>query len=256
MNRLHALKRRAARGAAILGVMLTLPAAALAASTPTAPPVTPEPPRITLTQAEVDSSNAKIKAAYSELVSMWQGEFQELDASFTAPRLARYRSAVRTSCGVMAPSNAGYCLLDNTVYFDDIFVAAQAKVAGKALGTDGDMAAIGIIAHEVGHAVAMQLGYRSRDSYRNEAVADCLAGVFARHAETKGQLEDGDIDEAFFGMASAGDPDLTGDPRVDRKVTAALARDAHGTREQRTQNFNAGLKNGAGACMAELKSAA
>ena len=253
MNRLHALKNRAAGVATVLGLMLTAPAATLAAE---APPSDPGPRRITLTQAEVDSSNAKVKMAYNELVSMWQGEFQQLDASFTAPRLARYRSPVRTGCGVMAPSNAGYCLTDNTVYFDDIFVAAQAKVAGDALGTDGDMAAIGIIAHEMGHAVAMQLGFRSRNSYQNESVADCLAGAFTHYAEAKGQLEKGDIDEAFFGMAAAGDPDLTGNAQVDRRLTAALARDAHGTREQRTQNFNLGLKNGPGACMAELRDAA
>ena len=253
MNRLHALKNRATRLALVLGVTLAAPLATLAAE---APPSDPGPRRITLTQAEVDSSNAKVKVAYAELVSMWTEEFKQLNERFTAPRLARYRAPVRTGCGVMSPSNAGYCLIDNTVYFDDIFVAAQAKAAGSALDTDGDMAAIGIIAHEVGHAVAMQLGYRSRDSYRNESVADCLAGAFARYAEAEGKLEDGDIDEAFFGMAAAGDPDLTGNARVDRQIGSALARDAHGTREQRTQNFNAGLKNGAGACLTELQHAA
>ena len=253
MNRLFALRNRAARIAAVVGVLLAAPAAAHAAEGPSSAAV---PPRIELTQADVDSSNAKVRMAFSELVSLWAGEFKQLNTSFETPRLARYRSAVRTGCGVMAPSNAAYCLNDNTVYFDDIFVAAQAKIAGHALGTDGDMAAVGIIAHEVGHAVAMQLGFRSRDSYRNESVADCLAGAFAHHAQTMGQLEKGDIDEAFYGMASAGDPDLTGDARTDRRLRAVVAREAHGTREQRTANFRAGLEHGAGACMGELQGAA
>lgn len=38
------------------------------------------------------------------------------------------------------------------------------------------MAAVGIIAHEIGHAVAIQLAYHSRVTYTNEATADCLAG--------------------------------------------------------------------------------
>ena len=45
----------------------------------------------------------------------------------------------------MAPSNASYCFNANTIYFDDIFLASRAKIASNALGTDGDMAGIGII---------------------------------------------------------------------------------------------------------------
>ena len=60
---------------------------------------------------------------------------------------------------------------------------AQAKRAAQELGTDGDMAAVGVIAHEMGHAVALQLGFASPRTYENEAVADCLAGVWGYHAE-------------------------------------------------------------------------
>ena len=47
------------------------------------------------------------------------------------------------------------------------------------------------IAHEMGHAVAIQLGHASRSSYENESVADCLAGAFAKHAQGDGSLEAG-----------------------------------------------------------------
>ena len=151
--------------------------------------------------------------------------------------------------------NASYCWNSNTIYFDDVFVATQAKLASRVLGTDGDMTAIGIIAHEMGHAVAMQLGYRSRRSYDNEAVADCLAGAFARQAQEDGSIEDGDIDEAFFGMAAAGDPtpEFTGDRRSDARLARLVARNSHGTREQRVQNFKDGLEGGGSACMDELR---
>jgi predicted metalloprotease len=217
----------------------------------------PAPPRevIEVTRQDVDASNAKVQLAYDALVQMWSADFQQIGDRFVAPQIARYRSPVRTACGVMMPNNAGYCYADNTIYFDDIFVAGQEKAAARALGTDGDMAGLGVIAHEMGHAVAMQLGHVSRASYQNEATADCLAGAFAQHASKDGSLEKGDVEEAEFGMASAGDPtpELTGNQRVDQRILARLASDSHGTQEQRVQNFREGLQGGAGACLADFR---
>jgi hypothetical protein len=118
------------------------------------------------------------------------------------------------------------------------------------------MAGIGVIAHEMGHAVAIQLGFESRSAYDNEAAADCLAGAFAKHADRNGSLEKGDVEEAFFGMAAAADPtpELTGNRRIDRVILTRAAIMAHGTKEQRQQNFRAGLEGGAGACFEELSS--
>jgi uncharacterized protein len=244
MNRRFAIRGRLV--AAVLSSLL-MPGSTLFAADPA------DDPRIVLTARDVDASNAKVSAAYNALVAMWTKEFRNAGVEFAPPRLAAYRGAVRTrSCGVILPSNAQYCERANAIYFDDVFVAAQAKRAGQALGTDGDMAGIGIIAHEMGHAVAMQLGFRSRNSYDNEAIADCLAGAFARQSQKDGFLEEGDVDEAFFGMASAGDPTIepTGDRRVDARNAALLRRAAHGTREQRVQNFRTGLEGGGQACLA------
>lgn len=217
---------------------------------------TPVPPtRIELSSQDVAASNAKVQAAYNALIDMWSADFKRIGERFAAPGIARYRSPVRTPCGVMQPGNAGYCLADNTIYFDDIFVAAQAKVAANALGTDGDMAGLGVIAHEMGHAVAMQLGHVSRASYENESVADCLAGAFAQHAQHDGSLEAGDVEEAIFGMSSAGDPtpQLTGNDRVDQRILARMEMVSHGTREERVQNFRSGFQGGAGACLADFR---
>ena len=210
---------------------------------------------ITVTSRDVEESNAKVRDAYGDLVTMWTGEFRDVGEPFAAPRLARYRRATQTACGRVLPSNASYCPTSNTIYFDDVFVAVQAKAAGQALGTDGDMVAIGIIAHEMGHAVAMQLGYYSRRSYDNESVADCLAGAFTKWADRAGSIEDGDIEESFFGMAAAGDPtpQPTGDRWIDARNAARIGRQAHGTREQRMQNFRDGLDGGPSACMPKLQ---
>lgn len=210
---------------------------------------------IRLTSRDIDASNLKAAAAYNALVSLWTTEFDRVGERFVAPRMVRYRGAVRTSCGVMGPSNAAYCYNSNTIYFDDVFVASQARIAAHSLGTDGDMSGIGIIAHEMGHAVAMQLGFSSRRSYDNEAVADCLAGAFARQAEHDGSLEQGDIEEAFFGMAAAGDPtpEFTGDRRRDARLARLVARNSHGTRQQRVQNFRDGLQGGGASCLDALR---
>lgn len=231
--------------------LMTVPGSSLLA-VPRGPET--DEPTIELTATDLRITNEKAAAAYSALVAMWTREFRALGYRFAPPRMLRHRSPIRTSCGVMPSANASYCLSSNTIYFDDIFLAAQSKAIGHALGTDGDMAAVGIIAHEMGHAVAMQLGYRSRSSYDNESVADCLAGAFANQAREDGALEDGDVDEAFQAMAAAGDPEVmsTGRRRGAR-MAGRLPRGKHGTREQRMQNFRDGLDGGPGACIEQLR---
>ena len=210
---------------------------------------------VEVTSRDISTSNAKVRLAHGALAQMWSGHFRDVGHRFAVPGLVRYRAGAPSSCGMMRRNNAGYCPTDNTIYFDEVFVAAQAKEAGQSLGTDGDMAAVGIIAHEMGHAVSLQLGYRSRSTYAMEATADCLAGAFTEHADRAGSLEDGDVEEAFFGMAAAGDPtpELTGDPRLDRRILRVSAVMGHGTREQRTANFRTGLEGGAGACLDEFR---
>jgi predicted metalloprotease len=210
--------------------------------------------RVSVTERDVTASNEKVRMAAGALAAMWSADFGKLGARFAVPGFVRYRGAVMSPCGVMRPNNAGYCPGDNNIYFDEVFVAAQARMASRELGTDGDMAAVGIIAHEVGHAVAIQLGHQSRVVYQNEAIADCLAGAFADESKKDGSLEPGDLDEAFFGMYAAGDPtpQLTGDNRIDNRILRNASLMGHGTREQRLSNFRHGLNGGAGACLPEF----
>lgn len=212
--------------------------------------------RAEVTEADVAQSNRKLASAYGPLVKMWSDDFAQIGRGFVAPQLVRYRGGARTACGIMGAGNAGYCPPVNAIYYDEVFVARQEKAAAVKLGTDGDMAGIGIIAHEMGHAVAIQLGEESRVNYENEATADCLAGAFALQAQHDGYLEPGDLDEAFFGMAAAGDPavELTGNRRIDNRIMARATSIAHGTSQQRTSNFKAGFDSGAGACLPEFSS--
>ncbi|MEO5816195.1 MAG: neutral zinc metallopeptidase [Gemmatimonadaceae bacterium] len=228
-----------------------------AAFTAYAKPVsnTPVPPYADVTTEDIAASNKKVAEAYSALIAMWASDFKQLGASFTPPSVARYRGNVRTSCGIMSANNAAYCPQRNTIFFDEVFVARQTRAAAQSLGSDGDMAGIGIIAHEMGHAVAIQLGEDSYIPYENEAAADCLAGVFTRHAANDGTLEKGDLEEAFFGLAAAGDPtpEYTGNRRIDRQISMRAAMLGHGSRDQRLANFKTGYNGGAGACLAAFR---
>lgn len=250
MKRLSELRGRAVALALVIAVSLgaPTPSALRAAPVPAARPAADAD----LTERDVVASNAKIRMAYADLSAMWRDRFARLGERFATPRLLRYRGAARSACGILPANNAVYCPAENAIYYDEVFVAAQAKAAALELGTDGDMAGIGVVAHEMGHAVAIQLGYSSPIAYDNESVADCLAGAFARHADDNGSLEPGDVEEAFFGMAAAADPtpELTGNRRIDRRILTRAALLGHGTREQRMGNFRAGLDGGARACLA------
>jgi predicted metalloprotease len=211
---------------------------------------------VTVTRADVQWSNQKVAAAYGALVDMWTKDFNAIGERFAAPRIVRYTGSARTACGYISPNNAQYCQAANAIYYDEVFVAGMAKMAAQQLGTDGDMTGIGIIAHETGHAVAMQLGHRSRNSYENESTADCLAGAFAFQSQRDKLLEDGDMDEAIFGMELAGDPipQSTGNERYDAMIARRIATQSHGTKEQRVANFQDGARGGPAACLDEFQS--
>jgi uncharacterized protein len=71
--------------------------------------------------------------------------------------------------------------------------------------------------------------------------ADCLAGVWANHAEKEWQfIEEGDV-EAAMQTASA-----IGDDRLQRQSQGYVVPDAftHGSSQQRTRWFMTGLKSG------------
>jgi predicted metalloprotease len=113
-----------------------------------------------------------------------------------------------------------------------------------------------VIAHEVGHHVQNLLGIsRKMDemrgrvseaqynalSVRLELQADCLAGVWAHHAQNARQiLEQGDAEEAMNAAARIGDDALQ------RAAGGAVVPESftHGSSAQRQRWFATGLKTG------------
>ena len=113
-----------------------------------------------------------------------------------------------------------------------------------------------MIAHEVGHHVQNLLGISERVqnarrradkveanalSVRMELQADCLAGVWAHHADkTRHILEQGDLEEAL-GAATA-----IGDDRLQRRAEGRVVPESftHGSSAQRVRWFQRGFDSG------------
>lgn len=173
--------------------------------------------------------------------------------AYVAPKLVMFSGAVNTACGT-APSNVGpfYCPADRQVYIDPDFFAELSKRHRA----PGDFANAFVIAHEVAHHVQALTGFAAqvdkvraqgnpvetnRASVRLELQADYLAGVWAHHAQRAYNiLEAGDIEEAINAANRIGDDVLM------KEATGRVKPDlyTHGTAEQRSRWFRAGLKSG------------
>jgi predicted metalloprotease len=147
---------------------------------------------------------------------------------------------------------------DQKVYLDTAFFQdLERRFRGCDVGSKGcRFSQAYVIAHEVGHHVQNLLGVLPRVQeaqggidkveanqlqVRVELQADCLAGVWANHAEEQWRfIEPGDV-EAAMQTASA-----IGDDRLQRQSQGYVVPDAftHGTSEQRTRWFMTGLKSG------------
>jgi predicted metalloprotease len=182
----------------------------------------------------------------------WDGTFRRDGEPYQRAQLVLYSDAVNTGgCG-SATSAVGpfYCPADRRVYLDLSFYEEMADQ----LGAPGDFAWAYVIAHEMGHHVQRETGISdtverlSREdpddanelSVRLELQADCYAGVWANTVFQQGDLEGGDLDEAFTAT------EAIGDDRLQEQTTGRIDPDSftHGTSEQRRTWFTTGYRNG------------
>ena len=185
---------------------------------------------------------------------VWGEEFpDQVGRPYEPPTLVAYSGATDTACGYgEAATGPFYCPADGGIYLDtDFFVALE-----RQLGAEGDFAAAYVIAHEVGHHIQNELGILTQVAeakramggaeanalqVRVELMADCLAGIWARHAGDRyGVLERGDLDEALNAAARIGDDTLQREAgRVVRPDTFT-----HGSSAQRQRWFAEGYETG------------
>jgi len=203
--------------------------------------------------AEENRMAGFVSVVLADTEDAWHELFRQAGSAYREPKLILFTDAVESACG-FADSAVGpfYCPADQKVYIDLGFFR-ELKDRYRA---PGDFAQAYVIAHEVGHHVQNLLGIskkvqeaRSRASQvegnrlsvRLELQADCLAGVWAYHAnKARNIIEAGDVEEAL-GAASA-----IGDDRLQKQTRGFVVPDAftHGTSEQRVRWFRTGIESG------------
>lgn len=194
-----------------------------------------------------------ISVVLADTEDTWHTLFGKMGQQYREPKLVLYRQSVNSGCG-FGSSQMGpfYCPLDQKVYIDLGFYD-ELRVQYRA---PGDFAQAYVLAHEIGHHVQNLIGISkqvrdaqkgldpvqsNRLSVRQELQADCLAGIWAHHAERSRQiLESGDIQE---GLAAAS---AIGDDTLQRQSRGSVAPDSftHGTSLQRMNWFRIGFEKG------------
>lgn len=220
-----------------------------------APPITGPPSGAPLAARSPEENRLAdfVSVVLADTEDTWHDLLRRGGTTYRAPKLVLFTDAVESACG-FAESAVGpfYCPRDRNVYIDLGFFR-EMKDRFRA---PGDFAQAYVIAHEIGHHVQNLLGISekvqnararasqaegNRLSVRLELQADCLAGVWAYHANrARNIIEEGDVEEAL-GAASA-----IGDDRLQRQSRGFVVPDAftHGTSEQRVRWFRRGLESG------------
>jgi len=187
------------------------------------------------------------EAVWSEVLPAQTG------VQYRPATLVIYDGATRSGCGgAQAAMGPFYCPIDKKVYLDTSFF----RDMKTKYGGGGDFAYSYVVAHEIGHHVQDLLGILDKVdnikqqvsqtqangySVRVELQADCLAGVWANHANEKWQiLQPGDIEKA---LATA---QAIGDDRLQTAARGYAVPDSftHGSSAQRQKWLTAGLKSG------------
>jgi len=199
-----------------------------------------------------DPLGAFVAGVLLDTEKTWNTLFAQLGKDYQEPRLVLFDGATPTACGTgQAAMGPFYCPLDQRVYIDLAFY----RHLQERFRAPGDFAQAYVIAHEVGHHVQNQLGIMQKmDEYRRrmsetqynalsvrlELQADCLAGVWAHHAQNRKLLEAGDVEEAMRAASAIGDD------TIQRRTQGRIVPDSftHGTSEQRMRWFMTGMKSG------------
>jgi predicted metalloprotease len=214
-----------------------------------------EPARPAPTGAPTDQMGQFVAAVLAENEDVWSEVLpQQKGIAYVKPKLVLYSGGTRSACGgASAAMGPFYCPNDQKVYLDTAFF----REMKQRLGGGGDFAYAYVISHEIGHHIqnllgilpkvqraqarASSKGQANALSVRVELMADCLAGVWAAHAQQKYQiLQPGDIEKA---VATA---QAIGDDQLQKAAQGYVVPDSftHGSSAQRQQWLNAGLKSG------------
>lgn len=195
-----------------------------------------------------------ISSVLGSTEDVWGAILKSKDGRYSPPTLVLFTDLVQSACGTAkAATGPFYCPPDHKVYIDLGFY----QQLSETLGAPGDFAQAYVVAHEVGHHVQNLLGVLAQANQMKEAAgstsganevqvrvelqADCLAGVWAFHANKQHQvIEEGDVEEALNAASAVGDDTLQ------RRSQGRVVPDSftHGSSEQRATWFRRGLETG------------
>lgn len=193
-----------------------------------------------------------ISVVLGDTEDTWTQLFAAAGERYEPPVLVLFENAVQSACGT-ASSQVGpfYCPGDRKVYLDLGFFRELAQ----RFGAPGDFAQAYVVAHEIGHHVQTLIGVSQRIdqmrqrsseaqnnalSVRQELQADCFAGVWGNHANSKQLLDPDDLDEGLRAAAAIGDD------RLQKQGQGYVAPESftHGSSEQRVEWLRRGLSSG------------
>ncbi len=235
----------------IVALMLGVDPRALLQSTqssvpaPTSHPVQSTP--------EEDKLKDFVSAVLGSTEDTWGELFKQSGRTYVDPKLVLFRGAVQSACGfAQAAVGPFYCPGDQKVYIDLSFY----EDLRTRFHAPGDFAEAYVVAHEVGHHVQNLLGISEKVaeaqqrssperanalSVRVELQADCLAGVWANHADASRHiLEKGDVESGLNAASQIGDD------RMQMRSRGYVSPESftHGSSEQRVRWFKRGMETG------------
>ena len=192
-----------------------------------------------------------VDAVGDDVQLTWRDVFRRSGDAYRFAQVVLYTGRTQTGCGVgTADTGPFYCPADQRVYLDGSFF----DELEQRFGAPGDFAEAYVIAHELAHHVQNLLGIERQVqqasgshpgeanelSVRLELQADCLSGVWARSANSRGVLEPGDLEEGLRAASAVGDD------RLQKEATGRVDRESftHGTSEQRVRWLRTGFQVG------------
>ncbi len=201
--------------------------------------------------------DCRVIGTVNSVQAYWTAELPRYGKQWQPTKTVLYSGATQSACGT-ASNQVGpfYCPLDKLVYIDSSFFDLLTQRFGA---DNGALAQEYVLAHEYGHALQDQLGLLDRaqqdpqgangGGVRTELMADCLAGVWAKHAATvpdaKGvtflkPLTTQDIQSALSAASAVGDDQIQA--KTQGRVTPETW--THGSAEARQRWFLQGYKTG------------
>ena len=200
-----------------------------------------------------DTQAKFVSVVLADTEDTWNALFKQAGNQYREPKLVLFRGSINSACGhAQAAMGPFYCPGDQKVYIDLSFYD-DLKTRFRA---PGEFAQAYVVAHEIGHHVQNLLGISAKmDAQRQrlseteynklsvklELQADCLAGIWAHHANrTRHILEQGDVESALNAATAIGDDRLQQQSRG--YVTPESF--THGSSAQRVRWFRKGLETG------------